>query len=214
MVGSHIPSLTVGFSPNPVPYNALHYTEKGRLTDSATGEPLGGVTLYGCIDTFCPVGGNFFPEALVTDAAGYFTWHTITGVIHWLYLLSAPAPKVLYGLQQVSTLLLSKAYPVTQPSVSGATLVRTARTGSAMSVTGKTYGIYAPVQVQWRDAAGAWHVSATTAPRSSERFTARVPVRRGRVTYRVYLPPGPAAPVPGRGGWAAASGRPFVVVGG
>ena len=72
VVGTHLPRLSAGQSPNPTPLDASPFTIKGRATDSATGAGIPGVRVglgydYGCMPD--PV-WRFYVR--VTNSLGYY----------------------------------------------------------------------------------------------------------------------------------------------
>ena len=72
VVGTHLPRLSAGQSPNPTPLDASPFTIKGRATDSATGAGIPGVRVglgydYGCMPD--PV-WRFYVR--VTNPLGYY----------------------------------------------------------------------------------------------------------------------------------------------
>ena len=216
VTGSHVPVLSVGFRPNPVPWNVLSYTQTGRLLDSATGVGFAGVTLYGCYFA-CYIGPDDGATSVVTDANGFYAVAlSKDGLRHPLSLLSSTPTNTPSPTAQVTTALTADVIPLEQPSITAHASVSRVRRGSMIAVSGTVYeqfgGSGMAVWLEVRNRNGHWSTLVATHSRAATGAThspwsVRFPAPGGTVSYRAYLSAAPG------NWWVAATSRPFIVVG-
>ena len=212
VLGSHIPTLSVGFSPAVLPYNLTSVVQKGRLTDLATGAGIGGVPLYDCGFLECN------HVAVVTDARGFYA---LKGPVLLSLWLPTPPPAGEFGAQHVSNVLFATTRPRVQPGLKAARMPQSVPVGAfslrgvalGSCTYGQTYFDNAQrVWIQLRAGNGTWALDGIATIRDSRRWTAVMDVRPGKHVYRAYLQ-GCAAVAGGDAGSVSVSGRPFLVTG-
>ncbi len=234
VTGDHIPALSIGPSPDPVPWTATRYVAKGRLWDTSPGAGLV-ATLEWCADLGCGIEDAYDGNPVTTDDAGYYSMPVDLTAAYTNLNLWIPRPVGRgFPAQGVTQVLVRGVHPRTAPAVGGVPSATRLRTGAALTVTGSFFDgnrcadLRDPLTLQYLHGRTAWRTISTFLTRFSGRFTVTVPARAGRTAYRVRYAgnPGiqaaavmtpdasPEAPVPyGLGACVPASGRPFVVTG-
>ncbi len=191
--GSHQPTITMGFAPNPVVGNDPFVDIKGRVVDADTGAPFAGVrlTIGNHRTENCGYLGWGGSASATTDASGYYGFLNMPAG-HGHYCVINTRPQMVSGIDQfrVTTALIRNGNHGVQPAI-GATPERTpVRVGQSVAVFGNVSPPAAGATVYLQHyAGGQWPTVGQARVTTSSRYTlTATPMSAGNHRYRVYLP--------------------------
>lgn len=189
--GSHLPHLSTGTSPAIVPLGASPYTVKGRLTDTATGLPIAGVTVALGVDSSC-VEGSLGRYRIVTSSNGYYTFPSLSGNYDKTSLNCVWVGGRDWGGRGRRITIAGRVVPLAVRTwVSAAAATTRARVGTSVVIAGSVGGapLVCPVLLQRLYGSTAWRTVDRAGIRLSGRYTLHAPLTvDGANRFRVLLP--------------------------
>lgn len=221
VTGTELPALSMGYRPNPVPWNASTVRVQGRLVNGETGAPLARRRLDWCRDTGCGIDGGYTSTVVITDDAGYYRYTLgVSPLFSSLQVWTTPVPATWFGTQRVSLVLSRGPQPVTAPAVSVTPSAAVVATGSRPQVSGRFFDAGRcwsatdrhPVLVEYLVGRTAWRPLVRTTTRLNGRWQAMVPARAERWVLRARYP-GTSGAGDGSGACAGATSRSFALTG-
>lgn len=199
VVGTYLPRLSAGQSPNPTPQDASPFTIKGRATDSATGAGIPGVRVglgydYGCMPD--PV-WQFIVR--VTNSLGYYGFTILSRdalqAKQFIRCMAVLGPHQSDGIDQ---LLLIRGFSIQLKTVSVSVSAVPARpvvpVGTRVQVNGNVisasgYSAYnCTVVLQRLTGTTQWRGQSSARARLSGRYTLIARPLAGRNIYRALFP--------------------------
>lgn len=201
VVGTHIPRMSAGQSPNPTPLDSSPFTIKGRVTDSDTGAGIPGAPVAHGYDAGCLLnyGGYGFSKTAVTNSLGYYAF-TYSGS-GTLEAKRSPGCMAIRGPSQSDNsaqLVLRRGFSVqlkTVPvSVSAVPARQVVPVGTRVQVNGNVISASGPpaynctVVLQRLTGATQWRGQSLARVRLSGRYTLIARPLLGRNIYRTLFP--------------------------
>jgi hypothetical protein len=187
VTATHVPNVSVGFVPNPVPYLGT-LTWKGRAYFTDTGAPIANRKLLIGNDVACGI--DFFGETWVTtNSQGYWSYTQTKAQDFVRCVFLTPPTKTDYFSTPI--FVLRQPRPIFIPLVSISLAQTSAPLGTIVTVTGNVIPSYASDTVSLqRQISGVWRTVGTAHIRASGRYTAYAqPASRGVWHYRAVVNP-------------------------